>query len=175
MGLTITEALAEIKLITKKIENKKPTIMLNLVRATHIPDPLVDSKAAIASEVQAITDLSQRLITLRSAIAKANVENLVEINGKSMSIYDWLTWKREVATIQGDLFRGIFQGVKNSMDAIARQPQVTKDDKGAAHLVQYVFNVAYDEYVKKAESHQDTLDKLDGQLSLKNATIVLPV
>lgn len=173
--ITITEALADIKLIEKKIESKKSFIAGNLVRVKHMPDPLGDSRDSLTREVQSINDLQARLVKIRSAIAKANIESSITVGDRTKTIYDWLTWKREVATKEIDLYKSIYNGTKAAIDAAATRPQIYKDDQGNTHLVAIETALDYPEYVKKFESATETLEKLDGQLSLKNATIQINV
>lgn len=174
--LTITEALSEINLIKKKTEKKETNVLSNLYRAKHIKDQLEKeggSKTFVYSEIQAIKDLMKRYIKIKGAIAKANIENQITVNDKTMSIHDWLNWKRDCSKGEIEFNTKIHNQVKNHFDAIQRQPQVFKDDEGKTHLVEFESNVEYGDFLKSAENLQETFDKLDGQLSLKNATIVV--
>jgi hypothetical protein len=174
--ITITEALAEIKLIEKKIESKTALVTANLTRVKHIPDPLGDSVATLSQEMQAIGDLYERLVRIRSAIAMANITNVITCDESTRTIYDWLVWKREVADKHISLYTTVFKNTKSMMDTAAQRPQVFKDEKTQEpKLVELVANLSYMDYVKKAEEKQATLDKLDGLLSLKNATITIKI
>lgn len=176
--LTITEALSEINLIKKKIAKKKETILGALVRAAHVADPYVNqggSEAFLKSEEQAILDLSRRLIKIRSAIAKANVESTVLINDEQQSIYDWLTFKREIADDLIAFTQNACRQVETHNSRVAQQPQVYKTDDGKTHLVEYKVNIDQGAWLKKNEDLVEKKEKLDGQLSLKNATIVIEI
>lgn len=174
--LTITEALSEINLLKKKIEKKKETVLTNLIKAKHIKDQLESqggAKAFVKAEIQSTQDLNSRLLRLKGAIAKANIETLITVNSRTDSIHNWLNWKRDIA--QGDIkFNGqVYQSVKSHFDHLQKSPQVFKDEEGKTQLVEYESNVDYGDFLKTQEGLQDTFDKLDGQLSLKNATIVV--
>jgi hypothetical protein len=175
METTITEALAEIKLIEKKVESKTSLVTNNLTRPKHIPDPLGDSSAILTAEMQSINDLYVRLVNIRDAIAHANIKNDITIDETTKSIYEWLVWKREVAEKHIGLYQKVFQGTKSVIDRMSQTPQAFKDDKGEPRLVEFVANLNYLDYVKKAEEKQAMLDKLDGLLSLKNATILINI
>ncbi len=100
MPITITEALAEIKTIAKRVEKKRLFVQQNLGRQDGIRDPHQangGSQALLAQERQAIGDLGTRVVQLRRGIAGANVANSISINGETRSIQDWLTWRREIA------------------------------------------------------------------------------
>lgn len=176
--MTITEALSEVNLIKKKIEKKISLVTGNLMRATHLKDPFESQGGSIAAnkaEVQAVGDLNVRLIKVRSAIAKANLENKITIGDATRSIHDWLVWKREVSEGEQKFYTEVHTRTKAQIDQIAKQPSIYKDEEGKTHLVEFVPNVEYPEFLKKAEVLGDTLEKLDGQLSLKNATIVVEI
>jgi hypothetical protein len=173
--MTITEGLAEIKLIAKKVASKQTFVLEHLVREDHVEDPLKDGPATIAKELQSIGDLYRRIMDIRAAIAKANIQNEIEIDGNKRSIYDWLTWKREIAVSEIGFVSNVHTRTKQLLDKAARQPTAYKDANGDPKFVKVTPNVDYPAFAKKAQEMQETLDKLDGQLSLKNATIVIEV
>lgn len=173
--ITLTEALAEIKLIEKKVESKKQFVLGNLYRFKHMNDPLIDGKVKLASEMQAIQDLYGRHVVIRGKIAEANLANKITIGDQTHSIHTWLTWKREVAEKHRDIFKTVHVALKAAMDTAGRQPQVYKDDTGTIHVFEIVTNLDYQDYVKKHEETQDVIEKLDGLLSLKNATVTIEI
>lgn len=176
--ITITEALSEINLIKKKIEKKKETVLANLARAKHMPDPFKDdggSAVAMAAHIQSVNDLNHRLVRIRGAISQANILNGIHINGETRTIQDWLTWKREVSAGENKFLSDISRMTKSSMEHWAKSPQVYKDDSGGTHLVEFENNVDYAKLLKEVEKFTEILEKLDGQLSLKNATITIDI
>lgn len=176
--MTITEALSEVNLVKKKVEKKSLNVLQNLIRAKHLKDPFEadgGSKKVNESEVQAIDDLNSRLIKLRAAISRANLDNSIAIDKTKMSIHDWLIWKREVSKSASEFAQKIPQLVKTHIDQVTRQPQVYKDSEEKTHLVDYEINIDYPGFIKRSERISDSLEKLDGQLSLKNATIVVEI
>lgn len=176
--ITITEALSELNLIKKKIDKKKEMILANLAKVKHVPDPYQKQGGGAQvnlNELQAIKDLHQRLMRIRGAISLANLTNKITINGHELSIHDWLTWKREVAPLKQKFFLDLCQKTKQNMDHWAKNPQVFKDEEGKTHLAEYESNIDYAEVMKETEHLGDCLEKLDGQLSLKNALIVVDI
>lgn len=176
--ITITEGLAEITLIEKKLERKRTFVLANLTRAKHIPDPFEKdggAAKALAAELQSYNDLQNRLIQIRKAVAEANLANSVTLNDETRTISEWLTWKREVASTAKDFASAIARELKSKMDQAQSNPGAYKDETGAVKLVEYVFNAEYPEVVKKSELLHDTYEKLDGLLSLKNATIFIEI
>lgn len=176
--MTITEALSEINLIQKKIDKKKEVVLGLTVKPKHIKDKIESeggSRAYVISEIQSIYDLVRRHVAIRGAVAKANIETNITINDKSDSIHNWLTWRRDFAEKLIAFKTDIHKSVKAELDKLQRSPQVFKDDLGNTHLLELESNVDYQSFLKQAESEQEVYDKLDGQLSLKNATVVVTI
>lgn len=176
--ITITEALSEINLIKKKIEGKKTEILNNLAKVAHVPDPYANQGGGFAAnkaQLQSIKDLNSRLTRIRGAISGANIANTISIMGETKTINDWLTWKREISVIDSKFLMDLCTKSKANMDHWAKQPQVYKDDSGTTHLVKYESNIDYVEVLKESERTSEIFEKLDGQLSLKNATIVIEI
>jgi hypothetical protein len=129
----------------------------------------------IQSETQALADLGRRLMKIRAGISRANLETEITVGEETRSVHDWLVWKRELSAPQAAFTKQVHQTVKNSLDAIARQPQVYKDEAGATHLAKLVSNIDYAEWIKADEKLNEKLEVLDGKLSLKNATVTIEI
>lgn len=173
--LTITEALAEIPTIEKRIEKKREFIFNYLYRQSSVRDPHEKdggSDTLIAHEKQAIDDLQKRLITIRSSIQKANSENTITIGDQTMTIVDWLTWRREVAPKEQNFLQDLISKINELRQQAIRQG-VTIIDKDPGFSSNYVVNINERELANEIEDLEKILGTLDGQLSLKNATIVL--
>lgn len=176
MVMTITEALAEIKLITNKLMKKKEWCVTNVVRFKHAPDPYADkggTKVVMSQELQSIEDLEGRIAAIRTAIMKANLENTADVMGTTKTIYEWLVWRKEIASNKRSFLQQIYSTAKNSVDRHAASPQVCKSESGVVTLVEMEVNVDYGDYNNKAAYVLEVFDKLDGILSLKNATITI--
>src|SRR5256885_16029577 len=79
---TITEALADIKTINKRITKKREAIAQYLARQDIMKDPLLADGASvdfIKREQQAIADLEERIGPIRRAIAHAKAKGQVSI------------------------------------------------------------------------------------------------
>lgn len=180
MTMTITEALAEIKTISKRIEKKREFVLGYLFRQEGLKDPLEKdggSVEAIRREAQAVTDLEARIVTLRRGIARANEATSVTVNGRTHSIADWLTWRRDVAPgvqqFQGQVRSRLNllreQAKRGGSAVIGAVASVSTDAKPT----DYVVNIDEGGLAKDIERIEETLGILDGQLSLKNATIMI--
>lgn len=173
--MLITEALAELKTISKRIAKKQEYVKGYLYRQDGLRDPLEKdggSQVAIAKELQAIGDLNRRLIDIRVAIQVTNQNTQVVVEGEARSIAEWLTWRKEVS-----------EGEKSFVDAVRRtvltaraQAQqkgyaVVPEGAKAANPGDLVINVNEAQLAAHAEKLETILGTLDGQLSLKNATV----
>ncbi len=174
--LTITEALAEIATIDKRLPKKADEMLPYVARVEQVRDPFLDqggSAVYITRERQSFNDLQKRKIALRAAIAKANAETTIVVNGKERTVADWLVWKRECysATVR------MLNGLLNHVRAIRREAQqkgvtlVNVDQKAQADDV--VVNVDEQKLIEELDALEETFGKLDGLLSLKNATTLI--
>lgn len=176
--MTITEALSEIKLIEKKVEKKKEAIISAVSRIEHLADPYAPyggSQEFCKRENQAIHDLWGRLIKFREAIAKANIEQTITVEGITKTISQWLAWKREVQEQSLSYFQEIKNNISTVMRQVETQPKFYKTESGEPSMVKVVFNVELSDINKQIENIVTIKEKLDGQLSLKNATVVVAI
>lgn len=162
--MTITEALAQIKLIQSKRTSLQKFILQYIVRDSRLKDPLDTTQQKIAESLQAISDLNKRLIKIRSAIHNANTTNIVEICGIKMPISEWLVWKREVAPFDESLYEQISHKIVQSRTNVPRS-QLTQEH------VDVEVGVDEEQLQELKLFRDEVFEKLDGQLSLKNATI----
>jgi len=179
MPLTITEALAEIKTIDKRLVKKRDFVMQYLSRHEGIKDPLASdggSVEGIKRERQAIADLETRIVELRRAIQRANEATTVTINGTARTIADWLIWRRDISenaqaflsTMRSKLNQTREQA-KRSGVAVVQATATTGQEKPT----DFIISINETELAAEIEGMEDTLGQLDGQLSLKNATVIL--
>jgi hypothetical protein len=179
MALTITEALAEIKTIQKRIEKKREFVGQYIARQERLKDPLEHeggSRQALERERQAIADLEERIVSIRAAIQQKNQETTISVGGETRSIADWLVWRREVAPGRQQFvsrLRGALQGIR--AEASKKGLAVRGDEAAATSLDDITVNVNEKRLAEEAERLEEILGALDGQLSLKNATVVVAV
>jgi hypothetical protein len=133
-------------------------------------------KQVIQNELQSISDLEDRLCALRWAIMRTNTSENIEIMGKIRTLYGWLVWRKEIANNQKYFYKQIYDVTKAEMDTLAKTPRLYKpSDDSTATLVEIEPNLDYMSYAAKAATVGEILDKLDGILSLKNATLLVDV
>lgn len=177
--MTITEALAEIKTVEKRIAAKREFVKTYLARSEGLKDPLEKdggSAKAITEAQQSIWDLETRLVELRRLIQSANEKTAISLEGETRSIADWLVWRREIAPGRKQFLNSLSSSISNlRSNAMSRGfnmvgvNQVNSDVKPTDIIV----NIAEGELSKEIEALQNILGQLDGQLSLKNATVMV--
>lgn len=173
--MTITEGLAEIKTIQKRIGKKQEFVKGYLARRDFAKDPLEKdggSFQTIRRERQGIADLQQNIVDIRTAIIAANMATGITVSGKTRTIEEWLVWRRDVAPglkqFLGDM-QGSLRSMRQQVQKEGNQVR-TPSEAGAAGPNDIIVNVNEQELATEVEDTETILGTLDGQLSLKNAT-----
>jgi hypothetical protein len=176
--LTITEALAEIKMIEKRIAKKREFIINHAYRQNHLKDPLEKDGGqtkVIQQEAQSIDDLYERVIKIRRAIQNKNAEIELAVQDETRTIADWLVWRREIAPLKKEFLTGLEKRIVNARkEAASHQLAVKKPDEEATSL-DIIVNI--DEFVvhETGENLLAVLETLDGQLSKLNALTAIEI
>ena len=176
--ITITEALQEVKTIDARIQKKKEFIFNFLFRQNNQRDPHEKdggSASLIAKERQSINDLLERKITIRNAINVANAENSITIKDQSRTISEWLVWKRDVAPTLKAVLNETAARLQSMRQDVSRKGLTVTQNAPAEVTLDVIVNVNEAELAKQIENLEETLSTLDGQFSLKNATIKIEV
>jgi len=178
---TITEALAEIKTIGKRIAKKRESIGAYIARQDNLKDPLGaegGSVEFIKRERQAIKDLEERVVELRAKIASANARTMIAVNGDSRSVADWLTYRREVAPGQQSFLNGLRGGLENLRKQVAAKgfgivSATATVNTSEVKPTDVWVNISEKDLAEEIEHLETVLGSLDGQLSLTNATTAI--
>lgn len=174
---TITEALAELHTIDKRLAKKKDFICSYLWRQDMLKDPLEKeggAEKAIKEALQSVADLGARKIAIRRAIQKANAETSITIEEQTQSLADWLTWRRDVVPFQQQLYNEMRQQIlKGRTEAKRIGANVGGAQGGELAPIDVRIHVDEGELARTIEKIETILGALDGQLSLKNATVMI--
>lgn len=183
--ITITEALQEIKTIGKRLEKKRNACITYLARDSRVRDPLEKdggSEKFITTERQAIGDLENRVISIRTAIQSSNLNSKVTVGDTTRSVAEWLTWRREVSANQVNFLRSVVQGISNLRNEVQKKggKVVTPASAGSEVLSpndppQLIVHMDEKGLVDQQEQLEQVLGDLDGKLSLFNATTTIEV
>jgi hypothetical protein len=177
--------LQEIKTIGKRLDKKRAAAAQYLARDARARDPLEKdggSAKFISEERQAIADLETRVISIRTHIQRSNLGASLTVGSKSRSVAEWLTWRREISTGQGQFLAAMTQGLKRIRDeavkkggkliAAAVAVNESFDPNGPPEII---VNIDERKLISEQEDLETTLGDLDGKLSLFNATTVIDV
>lgn len=180
--MTITEALSEINLITKKIEKKKPEVIGSLVFFEGQTDPYMSeggTKAFYHKTMRSIKDLQDRLMKIRKAIHQKNIETTLSVDGVTKTMDEWLTWKKDIYPVYSSLLQIMETGLSTEVEKNKKSPRVFKtnpqDVNEEFKLTKLIPSVDLGELQKEREQIISIYEKLDGQLSLKNATTTIDI
>lgn len=178
--VTITEGLAEIKTIEKRIQKKREFVSAYLGRQEGLKDPLLHetggSRGAIQRERQAISDLEERVVSIRRAIQSANVATVVEVESERRTVADWLVWRREIAAGRQSFIAALRNAIATTRrEAQAKGYAIAASSDQAKAPTDVIINIDEQELAREAEKMETILGTLDGQLSLRNATVLIEV
>jgi hypothetical protein len=174
--LTITEALAELKTIGKRVDSKSAAMLQYVYRQEGVRDPLEKtggSEAYLRSESQSIRDLLARMVLLRAAISAANAATSITILSRTMTIANWLIWRREVAPIERAVLNKLSAQVASARQLAQRSGVIAAKPGEASQAADFVINLDEAALHTQSEELTEILGTLDGQLSLKNATVLV--
>lgn len=173
---TIHEALQEIKTIGKRIDTKRQFVSENLMRPEALKDPLErqgGSAPLIASERQSIDDLWRQQVAIRRAIDDVNIANTITIGDDTRSMAEWLVWRREVAPERRKFLQALSQLIATQRREAQRRGSTVVSGAQEAKSTDIVVNINEKALMDEIEQMETVLGALDGQLSLKNATLTI--
>jgi hypothetical protein len=175
--MTITEGLAELKTIDNRINNKRTFVKNNLARQEFVKDPLEKDGGqfkAVESEIQSLKDLLLRKITIRNSIQTVNQITKIFIKDREMSIANWIVWKREILPVEKAFYNELSSGIANlRRDAMSKGLKISDGQNASPQDV--IVNVNESWLKQTIENLSEIEGTLDGQLSLRNATVVIEV
>lgn len=171
--MTITEALAELHVIDKRLAAKREFVRANSMLDVRIKDPFGDTSAEITKFLQAITDLELRRINIRTAIASANAETEITVGGETRFVSEWLVWKREVGPKRLSWLKQVAGDMARARKEL--QQQLTRDLPDGMPKPGLDAKIDEKWLGNQIENLEEQLERLDGQLSLKNATTFVEV
>lgn len=175
--ITITEALADIKTIGKRVAKKQEFVGSYLARVEAAKDPHAahgGSAKVIDSERQSISDLWRRVVTIRTAIADANRAALLSIGDRTMTVAEWIVWRREIAPQIQTWNGALRKGVENAR-AAAKKNGSTLASTDTGNPQDIIINIDERRLMEEIDSVEQVLGELDGKLSLHNARTTITI
>jgi len=179
--LTISEALAELKILGDRLAMNAKFVLDHVARDERQRDPFEREQstaaAQIAQRMDSSRDLRARAVALRRAIALKNFEVRVEIEGVTRSVGEWLIWRREIAKGYGAELAALVGHIERLQSTVAQQNlRMRTDNTGSSgEPVRLALMLGLAELQTLREQHQSTLGVLDGRLRVVNATTTIEV
>lgn len=170
--ITITEALADLKTIEKRMAEKQRFAVQFVARPEVLQDPLLKdggSEKLVSEALQAFNDLAARHERIRVAVMGSNLATMLTLQGETRSVFGWLTWRREIAQRHSGLCDQLANQIKSLRQNMQTQTMPGGEKINATVALSEV------ELQKRRERVQLILGELDGQLSLLNATTKIDV
>jgi hypothetical protein len=164
--MTISEGLAELKTLKKRIQAKRNFVRTYSVRHKAMVDPLEKEGGSITKlkeEVQSIRDLNDRIVKIRVAIQATNLTAPCTVAGQTKMIGEWLAWRKDVLDEVKKSQTELHRHIQTTRAEVMKRTEGTKDD--------VVVAVSEVELGKEIELIQAIEGELDGQLSKLNATV----
>lgn len=174
---TLTEGLADLKTMTARISKKQQTIMTYFARDAKLRDPHEadgGSKEYVRRERQAIHDLEERIVKIRSSIQDVNARTPLTVGTTTRTVMEWLNWRREVSAKSKAFLAQMAQTLAQVRQNAVRQG-MTVTDKETYSPGDVVVMVNEQELARDIENMETVLGTLDGKLSLLNATTTIEV
>jgi hypothetical protein len=178
--MLITEALQQVKILAERIQKKRKFVEGNVTSNSRFIDPLKKdggSDKVIASELQAIGDLEQNLVNVRTAIQKKNLESYLTFEGTTRTVAEWLIWRREISGGQQVFFAQLASKIVTTRAAHERAQQSAPQTPEGQAVKESNINVHMSEtaLAKDTESLGIILGTLDAKLSIFNATTMVEI
>ena len=169
--MTVTEALAELKTLNKRLEKKRGFLLEHVCRPDTVVDPLVSDggqQKCWEEAWQSHEALWKRYVDLRVAIQRSNLETRLQVGINTAPVAFWLSWRRDQAAGIKAFGRALTRAPEQMRENIRKQ--ISPDTK-----IDVICNVSELKLAEFEESHEEMWGELDGKLSLLNATTFIEV
>ena len=166
--VSVTKALARIKTIESRLDQKRENVGAYAARDASRVDPIKEeggSPAYVGRLLNSIRDLESDLVGVRTAIQKSNFENKLTVCGETKTVQEWLNWRREVLPARKMFLNDILRGVDMDRRHLARR------DRPDDLKVHFSEEQMREELAKLVEIEKT----LDEELSVYNATVTVRI
>lgn len=176
--VTITEALAELKTIDSKISSTEDFLQQYSFRQGSSIDPLADeggSDKVIPQRMQALKDLLERKVTIRSAVNNKNAETPLEVCGITRTVAEWIIWRRETFKREVMAFQKILGHVQEARRVCIEKSFTFIEGAQPSKVTEVSCFVSEAGLSDKIEQLREIESTLDGKLSMLNATTTVTI
>ena len=104
-----------------------------------------------------------------------NESATITIGEQTRIIADWLVWRREVAPKQSLYFASLRTKIEQARQEATRKGAGLSTSAETARPNDIVVNINEQDLARQIEALEEAQGRLDGQLSLKNATLMIDI
>lgn len=173
--MKITEAMSEVKLCVKKIQSNRDFVLRNLRREEWRKDPFekdgTTQEAQVQQALQAIMDLERRIVALKNGINKTNLTQMIELEGRTMSVAEWIIWKREVLPLRKQMLSVFANQIANTaVEGMSPARRFVGQTEQGPQTNWYI-NVSDKWLLAELQMLETIEQRLDARLSMMNANV----
>jgi len=184
--LTVTEALAEIRTIKKRLPKLRESVGKFVVQIAQARDPHRDldggSAEYVRRERQRISDLERRYLELRLAIQRSNLSTEIGFLtssgvGYSSSVAEALLWKNDLVEGQKTFLAGLAKIVEfgRTKAKSGGGRTVAADQADEAGDADVLVHLDEAELLEEIDRVEEILGLIDGKVTLLNSTTTIEV
>jgi hypothetical protein len=176
--MTLTEAFAEIEAINRHLTLQHAFLLALAVRPANLRDSLAStggSAAMVAQEMQSLKALEDHRLAVRRAVRAVAQSATITIGEQTRTIADWLEWRRKVAPGRRSLLRSMRESIQSARKQAQDWNYAQPEGNVSVRPIDIVVNVHEPDWARQSEFLEEALGSLDGQLSLKSATLTIDI
>jgi hypothetical protein len=148
--ITIAEAMVELKLLNKKIENRMKQIKRYSSKAKMVEDEIENQEKYVKELLQSAEDLIQRYTLIKLAIQKSNLETTFEFQSKTYTIAEAILMKQGLLDLHEKLWDSLSASTgKIQINEYLKKFGVVTMSEDALEKIDLVPFLFYDEKLKE--------------------------
>jgi hypothetical protein len=152
--ITITRALAELKLLDSKISKKTNesdfAFLISRKNKSNVNQEQLTNNAK--SSYQSVMDLIKRRQTLKSAIILSNAKTIVKLNGQDMTVAEVIECKQLVG-----LYQNLLQRLKTNRETV--MTQVERNNQQMENDLQKLLEISFGK-ASNAKTNTDDIENI---------------
>ena len=147
---SVAEAMVELKLIMKKIENRMVQVKKYSSKAKMVEDEIENQEKHVKELLQSAEDLIQRYIKIKLEIQKSNLETTFEFQGKTYAVAEAILLKQGLLDLQERLWDSLSNSAgKAQINEYLRKFGMGTMTEEALEKIELVPFLFYDEKMKE--------------------------
>lgn len=166
----ITKALSRVGTIQARLNARTQNVLAYACRSEKHTDPIKEeggSPAYVRKNLDALRDLENNLVTIRSAVQRANFDNRLTVCGQTRTVQQWLNWRQEVLPHRKAFLETLLTRVESERRQLGLRGQKEAED---LHV-----NFPEEKMREELTTLIDIENTLDEELSVYDATVMVKI